>query len=707
MSLWLSLNTAFTGLRATQAGVQLASQNVANAQTDGYTKKVATYNHLGFGGVSMPTISRQVNDALFRQSLLETTRLAQYDTADAYLNDIVSFLGTPASGGGRLATALSELAAAIDTVATVPNEVNNLMALRDNVVVVTDEFHALSQQIQDLRLRADQEIATALSEVNDAVTQVDLLNKEIGRLRAIGKGTGDIEDRRDLAIQKLAELMPVRTVSKGDGTVSVYMSDGRILVDATSRSFVEYDAAGIVVANDEWQMQSGSATAGAFGAIALSDHPDEDSTWRFTEGRLGQLLRLRDGELPQMQSQLDSLAAKLRDEVNRIHNQGAVLPTTPPQTDLVGNRWFGSSTDWAAANEIGISIGTAGGDFTIATVAADGQGATATIPTAGISTVQDLITAINGAGLGVTASWSNGRMTITPPAASSFAIVDDANVTVTTTTLGGVAVPAAQQQAVRGISNFFGLNDLLVSSQNGTSVTTDAWRQPTQSITNFQLDILSPAGPLAAYNSGAAAKSLETIANEINAAYGGAVTASIYRSGDGYAMRITGPHGAILSSSTHRVTNAPSSVADSIKLRNDIASDPTRISKGRVYFDADLGTHSLSAGDGSIMGQLAKSFSASTSFDKAGGLPQMKHTFSGYLSEIVGRAAAKASSAASSAVNQKSVSDALHSKISELSGVNIDEEMTQLMKLQNSYAASARVMNTVQEMLDALMAIGR
>ncbi len=707
MSLWLSLNTAFTGLRATQAGVQLASQNVANAQTDGYTKKVATYNHLAFGGVSMPTISRQVNDALFRQSLVETTRLAQYDTADAYLNDIVSFLGTPASGGGRLATALSALAAAVDTVATVPNEVNNVIALRDNVRAVTDEFHALSQQIQDLRLRADQEIATALSEVNDAVTQIDQLNKEIGRLRAIGQHTGDIEDRRDLTIQKLAEIMPVRTVSKGDGTASVYMSDGRILVDATARIFVEYDAAGTVIANDEWQMESGSANAGGFGAIALSDHPDEDSTWRFTEGRLGQLLRLRDGELPQMQSQLDALATKLRDEVNRIHNQGAVLPTTPPQADLVGNRLFGSTADWAAATEIGINIGTAGGTFTIATVAADGSASTATIATAGISTVDDLITAINGTGLGVTASWANGRMTITPPATSSFAIVDDANVTVTATTLGGAAVPAGQQQAVQGISNFFGLNDLLVSSQNGASVSTDTWRLPTQSITNFQLDVLSPAGALAAYNSGGTAKSLETIAGEINATYGGAVTASIYRSGDGYAMRITGPNGAILSSSTHRVTTTPASVADSIKLRDGMVGDPTRISKGRVYFDGDLGTYSLSAGDGSIMGQLAESFTASTTFEKAGGLPRMKQSFSGYLSEIVGRAAGQASSAASTALNQKSVSDAMHAKISELSGVNIDEEMTQLMKLQNSYAASARVVSTVQQMLDALMAIGR
>jgi flagellar hook-associated protein 1 FlgK len=101
---------------------------------------------------------------------------------------------------------------------------------------------------------------------------------------------------------------------------------------------------------------------------------------------------------------------------------------------------------------------------------------------------------------------------------------------------------------------------------------------------------------------------------------------------------------------------------------------------------------------------------AALDYSPSAGIGTAAAPFSGtagtYLSQIVGLQAAAASNAANLKQGQDVVLSSLQQRFNQTAGVNIDQEMSDLLNLQNSYAANARVMNTVNAMLTALMQMG-
>jgi len=95
------------------------------------------------------------------------------------------------------------------------------------------------------------------------------------------------------------------------------------------------------------------------------------------------------------------------------------------------------------------------------------------------------------------------------------------------------------------------------------------------------------------------------------------------------------------------------------------------------------------------------------SFSPRSGIGTSTSPFSGslpaFLRQIISDQGAAAVSAANLKQGQDIVFSSLKERFSSLSGVNIDEEMANLLTLQNSYAASARVLSVVKEMYDALL----
>ncbi|HZT89949.1 MAG TPA: flagellar hook-associated protein FlgK [Stellaceae bacterium] len=91
----------------------------------------------------------------------------------------------------------------------------------------------------------------------------------------------------------------------------------------------------------------------------------------------------------------------------------------------------------------------------------------------------------------------------------------------------------------------------------------------------------------------------------------------------------------------------------------------------------------------------------------AGALSVSNQTYAGIADAIMGTVSANAAGASSAAKSSAAVSTALSAQLSSETGVNLDQQMSQLIVLQNSYSASARVMTAANAMLTALMAIGQ
>jgi flagellar hook-associated protein 1 FlgK len=84
--------------------------------------------------------------------------------------------------------------------------------------------------------------------------------------------------------------------------------------------------------------------------------------------------------------------------------------------------------------------------------------------------------------------------------------------------------------------------------------------------------------------------------------------------------------------------------------------------------------------------------------------------YSGTLPNYLSQIASQQSQAANAAVNlqqgQDTVVNALQQRFNDVSGVNIDTELSNLIALQNAYAANARVMTTIQQMMSTLLQVG-
>lgn len=146
-------------------------------------------------------------------------------------------------------------------------------------------------------------------------------------------------------------------------------------------------------------------------------------------------------------------------------------------------------------------------------------------------------------------------------------------------------------------------------------------------------------------------------------------------------------------------------VSSSIAVRADIAASPGLTTRGTLQWDGSGvagGGYVLSSGDDTGIQQLASVLSSATVVAAAGRLPATTATLAEYAATLVGDASVQAADAGEEALSRGEMVDALKSKSDSVRGVNLDEELSDLMLYEQAYTAAARVVKAVQDMFTAL-----
>ena len=153
-----------------------------------------------------------------------------------------------------------------------------------------------------------------------------------------------------------------------------------------------------------------------------------------------------------------------------------------------------------------------------------------------------------------------------------------------------------------------------------------------------------------------------------------------------------------------------SNLAGLIQVRSDIVSDPARLARGAlVSTTAPLpkaGELAVALGDASIIQSLADKFLEDLQFAATGGLPFTAVTLASYASEILSTTAISAANAEKTAMFKQILFEELSFRSESISGVNIDEELRNMVLYENAYAATARVIQVVDDLFDILLRIG-
>lgn len=487
MSLSATLASALSGLNVAQRALSVTANNVANANTEGFVRKVLNQEAVFVGnrgaGVRASEISRITDQFLLAEIRRQASIAGRSEVLGRYHDLLQDAFGAPGDGHD-LAAKLSGLGAAIEAFANNPESSTLALQVVNAARDLSSTFGRLADHVQVLRAQADEDIGRVIGEINAELHAIDRINDEVERLGHIGQVAPELLDRRDALIKSLADKIEIGTFVQENGRIAIYTANGETLLDATPR-VLAYRPANTVVHDTTFdriaifrpdqidqatgqpinpsagiELVSGGLRASLTPELQNDATPDADQliVSRLRGGRLQGLLEMRDLVLPELDDQLQELAENVRFALNAAHNDGTPWP---PPAQLSGSR-----TDLAA-----FAGATRSGLATIAVVdRADGSTLAAFQIDLGAAADEAALAAQIDAGLGALGSAAIGpdgnlEITLADPDQGIAIAEGDSRITIT---------DAAGRSRDYGFAHYFGLNDLFVL--NGSRPSTLALR---------------------------------------------------------------------------------------------------------------------------------------------------------------------------------------------------------------------------------------
>jgi flagellar hook-associated protein 1 FlgK len=325
MSTFSGISTALSALYAQRRGLDTTGQNIANANTDGYSRQRVDLASVGGpaapalysifdgsgGGVEVTDVARLRDQFLETRARNEHGTSSYLDQVQSTLSGVESVMNEPSDTG--LASQLGDLWASFHDLTNRPgdNAARTQVLERANTVARTlnQADVALQSQWSGQRTQADAVVA----EVNNTAQSVADLNQAINRQQVAGVSSNDLEDKRDLLVMKLSELTGATARNGMNGSVDVFLG-GRALVRGGNAERLTTAGAALF---------SNVATT----PVAVNWTSDAQAA-PITGGTLGGLLQGLNVTLPSYSTGLDNVAASLANTVNAVQTAGFDLAGT-------------------------------------------------------------------------------------------------------------------------------------------------------------------------------------------------------------------------------------------------------------------------------------------------------------------------------------------------------------------------------------------
>lgn len=311
MSLFNTLRTASSGLTATQAGIALVGQNVANAQSVGYTRRVLAPTQQVVGdrvaGVDAGAAQRVFSKAVQTRLFAERAGAAYADLRADYARSLDRLFGRPGAAGS-LDFSLNSFNTALGALAENPSD----LALRASAISsaqgLAASLNALSQGVQDLRTSAERALATGAREATTLLARLAELNgKLVGGSMAAPNAT--LEDERDRLLTDLSRLVGFERQDRPDGTIVLRTQSGVTLLDGVSAHKLAFEPRAAL--SPEILADDPDRSPGRLFVVSPSGARLDATSGVLRTGALYAHLEARDTALVGVQAQLDELAAGL------------------------------------------------------------------------------------------------------------------------------------------------------------------------------------------------------------------------------------------------------------------------------------------------------------------------------------------------------------------------------------------------------------
>lgn len=664
-NIFFGLNIGRSSLLSHQKALDVTGHNLANIQTENYSRQrisltqsqpTITAQGSQGSGVKIEHVERMQSSYIERQIAKASVRNG-YDAARADgLDELQSLLGEPSDDG--LSAALNEFWNAWESLSMNPTDAAIRSQVVDRSMNLATVYNRKIEGMTSLEDTFNDSISDSISEVNALSKDLADMNSEIAKAEAGGFPANDMRDQRDKLVRDLSVKIGIEMVSDGSYVNIKLPGDGPYIIHRNK----SFEITGIPDADNH-----------------LSSFMIEPSPIEISGGELGALVELRDEDSLQLREKLSMMMATIVDRVNDLHSKGTDRDGQLGQQLFV---WDGEAASAVVVPSSGVSRVSFDDNLEVGThrvevVAVDD----ALVEVDSLSTLTPGLGSIE---VSQTGGAYSGAMTLN----------QDYHVRVISANVGAANLDGLGLQLFRGEE---AIGDSV--SISGAAPTTVSWTD-VDGMTLEASIIPGADGPfIAGQRSGGLATtgwvSLDGASVNLSSApidlstqnniqlFGGGN--DNYMPGGSATVTFSG---ASFSGASFTVYGPSAELA----LNGAVALDPNKLAAA----ETPLNGSAAQPGSGENARMIAD-LSAKAIFE------DVKEPPSGFFSEIVLTLGSKSRDADMFMQASSSVLLQLDAQRENMSGVNVDEEMIQLIQYQRGFEAAARFITTVDGMIDTLI----
>jgi flagellar hook-associated protein 1 FlgK len=306
-----------SALQAYQRALATTGQNVANANTPGYSRqrvvlatRPAEFTGAGYvgSGVQITSIERIFDELKATQLHSAATGLARLEAFAAIAQSIGDRVASDSAG---LGAGLDRVTSAAEDLATDPTSLPARYVFLNELQGLVNRFHQLSAHLDSMDQAVEAGVRGSTTTINTLARSIADLNAQITVASSAGNPPNDLLDERARLLNQLSEQVGITTTQETNGAVDVFVGNGQALV-------IGFDARELTLARSPLDPQQSDVQLGGASVTA-----------QLSGGTLGGLLDARGELIEPARNEIGRLAAALSLRLNEINTQGVDLDGAP------------------------------------------------------------------------------------------------------------------------------------------------------------------------------------------------------------------------------------------------------------------------------------------------------------------------------------------------------------------------------------------
>ena len=219
-SQFFGLNIAYKGLLASNAALNTTSNNIANVQTEGYSRQqvvqqasdaIRVFQTYGCAGAGVDTIAiERVRDEFYDTKYWNNNALVgEYTSKEYYMTQLETYFQDDGIASGFKTIFDKMMISGLEELLMNPNSDSAKSQFVGSADALTEYFNNLSGNMEALQKDVNKEIKLKIDEINSLAGEIATLNKQINVIELSGSKANELRDRRALLIDQLSEIVDV------------------------------------------------------------------------------------------------------------------------------------------------------------------------------------------------------------------------------------------------------------------------------------------------------------------------------------------------------------------------------------------------------------------------------------------------------------------------------------------------------------------